>query len=310
MIFLALAIICGSLFAVVFKICQIRNINTNQVILFNYVTAILANCIPIIVSIGKGESQWSDYSLPTISYPLAILQGVLFTSGFIIMDHSTWRSGVALTTAAARTSLILSVTLSWMFLSQPAPSWLPVILVLISILLIIIPNKQQSHDSSLLRSSSDAVRKRKAALCLLGVFLFYGLSDFALKLSQQSTTLGSGAEQLAEYRLTSLTAIIFIMAGLVAFIICLVTKSFRQAPLNWKSILGGVILGTINLACTSCTVRGLSLLPTGLYYPLYNIGIVIIATIIGIVFFKEKIKWLQILGLLIAVAAISLFLNA
>jgi multidrug transporter EmrE-like cation transporter len=39
---------------------------------------------------------------------------------------------------------------------------------------------------------------------------------------------------------------------------------------------------------------------------LYNIGIVILATLVGVLFFKEKLKWLQVAGLALAIAAIAL----
>ena len=45
---------------------------------------------------------------------------------------------------------------------------------------------------------------------------------------------------------------------------------------------------------------------TGLYYPLYNIGIVLVAALSGILFFNERLKWAQVAGLVLAVAAIAL----
>lgn len=55
MIFLLFAIIFGSLFAVVFKICQRRQIDTAQVILFNYVTAIVFSVVPMLLNVARGE---------------------------------------------------------------------------------------------------------------------------------------------------------------------------------------------------------------------------------------------------------------
>lgn len=308
MIYLLIAILCGAMFSVVFKICQIKSISTQQVILFNYITAALVNWAPVIVDIiTGGPSRMEDYQLQTPSFLLAIMQGIFFMMGFIIMDISTWRNGVALTTIAARASLVMPVILSWMLLSQPMPSWMPIVLILVSMFMIIQPNRQQYHDPSTYRSASDEIRKRRAALALAGTFLFYGISDFSMKLVQHTTVAGLTNPELTDCKLDTLTGVIFIMAALASFIGCLITKCFRKSPIGWKSIVSGAILGCINMCCTSCTVRGLNELSTGLFYPIYNIGTVIIATIIGICLFKEKMKWLQFVGLLLAIIAIMLF---
>ena len=312
MIFLSIAILCGALFAVVFKICQQHGISTRQVILYNYITATLINWIPILFDvISSGGSSWENYSLEPSSYLMAMIQGGFFTFGFIVMDISTWRSGVALTTAAARASLILPVILSWAILSQPAPAWIPVLLVLVALMMIILPNEQQKHNPAFYRSKSDAVRRRKAALALAGVFLFYGVADFSLKFVQHAAAQSADPSVL-ENKLSALTGAIFLMATLISLVICIFSKpkvSTSEPPRHprLKAVIAGILLGAINLGCTASMIRGLNQLPTGLFYPLYNIGIVIIATIIGIVIFKEKIKLVQILGLLVAIAAILLF---
>lgn len=308
MTFLLIAILCGAMFSVVFKICQIKSISTQQVILFNYITAALVSWAPVIVDIiTGGASRVADYRLHSPSYLLAIMQGIFFMTGFIIMDISTYRNGVALTTIAARASLIMPVILSWMLLSQPMPSWMPIALILVSMFMIILPNRQQYHDPSTHRSASDEIRRRKAALALAGTFLFYGISDFSMKLVQHTTVAGLTDQRLIDCRLSTITGIIFIMAALSSFIGCLFTGCFRKSPIGWKSMAGGVILGCTNMCCTSCTVRGLNELPTGLFYPIYNIGTVIIATVIGICIFKEKMKWLQVAGLVLAIIAIIHF---
>ncbi|MCQ2077115.1 MAG: hypothetical protein MJZ20_08880 [Bacteroidaceae bacterium] len=307
MIYLILSVICGALFSVVFKICQEHNVNTQQVILFNYVTAAIVNMAPVAFSITiSGDTQLGDYLLPIESYCLSALQGLFFVLGFTVMNISTWRNGVALTTISARASLILPVILSWLILSQSMPSWLSVILIVISMALLILPNEQQARSSSTY-TTSGKTHKRKAAIALVGVFFFYGIADFSMKLVQQSVASTFDDAQLISYKLTALTALIFIMASIISLITCVFSGCFKTNPVNWRSILGGIILGAINLGCTSGMVRALNEMSTSLFYPLYNIGIVLIATIVGASFFKEKIKWLQLIGVVMAIVAIALF---
>lgn len=305
MIYLLFAILFGSLFSVVLKICQRAQIDTQQVILFNYSSAFLLTLLPILLRMaGPDGVPPQDFSLRPASIGACVLQGVLFLTGFSIMDRCTMRCGVALTTASARASLILPVLLSWILLAQPAPSWLAVGLILAAMTLIVLPS---GKDSSSPESSAVPQSRGKAALALIAVFIAFGLSDFTLKLAQHTVEpVSAGDSVLMNRQLDALTCVIFLMASIAGLVVCLVSGSFRKHKVGWRSLLAGLALGVINIVCTSCSLKALSVLATGTFYPLYNIGIVVVATLIGVLFFKEKLRPLQIAGLAVAVAAIAL----
>ena len=305
MIYLLFAILFGSLFSVVLKICQRAQIDTQQVILFNYSSAFLLTLLPILLRMaGPDGVPPQDFTLRPASIGACVLQGVLFLTGFSIMDRCTMRCGVALTTASARASLILPVLLSWILLAQPAPSWLAVGLILAAMTLIVLPS---GKDSSSPESSVVPQSRGKAALALIAVFIAFGLSDFTLKLAQHTVEpVSAGDSVLMNRQLDALTCVIFLMASIAGLVVCLVSGSFRKHKVGWRSLLAGLALGVINIVCTSCSLKALSVLATGTFYPLYNIGIVVVATLIGVLFFKEKLRPLQIAGLAVAVAAIAL----
>ena len=305
MIYLLFAILFGSLFSVVLKICQRAQIDTQQVILFNYSSAFLLTLLPILLHMaGPDGVPPQDFSLRPASIGACVLQGVLFLTGFSIMDRCTMRCGVALTTASARASLILPVLLSWILLAQPAPSWLAVGLILAAMTLIVLPS---GKDSSSPESAAVPQSRGKAALALIAVFIAFGLSDFTLKLAQYTVEpVSAGDSVLMNRQLDALTCVIFLMASIAGLVVCLVSGSFRKHKVGWRSLLAGLALGVINIVCTSCSLKALSVLATGTFYPLYNIGIVVVATLIGVLFFKEKLRPLQIAGLAVAVAAIAL----
>ena len=294
--FLVSAIIFGSLFSIVFKVCQSLRIDTDQVIHFNYLTAFIIAVLSALLQSGGPDSVLQGFSPRWSNTIPALVEGILFVLSFVVMDHSVWRSGVALTTVAARASLILPVIFSWIFLAQPAPAWLPVGIVLISLALIILPAEGQKHDPSLLTNKTDAQRRRRTLLMLVSVFACYGCSDFGLKIVQQT-----------DPHTDVMMGLIFISATLFSLLICFVKGSFRKHPLGIKSILGGFILGLVNTLCTASLLRALGAMSTGLFYPLYNIGIVLVATLTGIIFFKERLKPVQFAGIALSILAIVLF---
>ena len=304
MVFLILAILCGSLFSIIFKLCQRHDVDGRQVTLFNYAVAFLFTLLPIVArTVFDPGTSASDYIPGASSWLLAVVQGLLFTFGFIVMDRSTQRSGVALTTVCARASLILPVLLSWILLSQPAPSWLPVILVVAAMALIIGPTETRPAG----RAATGGPGRHAIMFALLGVFLVFGCSDFFLKVVQHTVDKGhSGNPVLIERQLSALTCIIFLMASIASLVVCAVSGSFRKHRVKWSTVGWGALLGFANIGCTSCMLRALAAMPTGLFYPLYNIGIVIVATLVGLLFFGERLKWVQVGGLVLAIAAIAL----
>ena len=308
MVYLIIAIVFGSLFSVMLKLCQRWQIDTHQVIFFNYFFAFLITLAPLVVRMaGPAGVPVEDYILKPTSILPCILQGILFMAGFSIMDRCTFHCGVALTTAAARASLILPVLLSWMLLAQPAPSWVAVGLILLSMALIVLPAEDEEPADAIPAGLSEKARRRRAALALVAVFFAFGCSDFTLKLAQHSVETVSSHDAVLEGRqMDALTCTIFLMASLASLVVCLVLGSFRKHKISWRTLAAGLALGLINIGCTSCVLSALRVLATGTFYPLYNIGIVILATLIGVLFFKEKLKWLQVAGLALAITAIAL----
>jgi drug/metabolite transporter (DMT)-like permease len=339
MVYLLLAILCGALFSIVFKLGQRFGADGLQVIFFNYLVAFLFTLLPILAHIVLDPSVSSgDYVPGPSSWLLAVVQGAFFVTGFTVMDRSTRRSGVALTTVCARASLVLPVLLSWMLLGQPAPAWLPILLTVAALAFIVGPSgppvrsasstdivpsadtapfadapkltasstSGNSSASHLGPASGSPSAGLSSVLALLGVFLVFGLSDFFLKVVQHTVEKGTAAEPaLMESRLSGLTCIIFLMATLAALGVCLLSGSFRKNKVTWATAGWGALLGIANIGCTSCMLRALGVMPTGLYYPLYNIGIVLVATLAGLIFFGERLSWRQAAGLALALSAIA-----
>lgn len=299
MIYLLIAAVCGTLFSIVFKVCQRRGIDTMQAILFNYVTGILVAWIPLFVKqLTGGPAVVNPFAQSWIW--LALLQGFFFMSGFIVMALSTRHCGVALTTVAARASLIVPVILSWIILAGPAPQWIPVTLIIAALIIIAFGKRTEK--------ATEKTTEWKAYMLFFFVFLFYGIADFSLKYVQNTVSLHCGDDStLVSRQLTALTGTIFLMAALLSLLVVLFRPKSQKSPFSWRSAAVGALLGLANLACTTCILRSLTILPAATFFPLYNIGIVILGTLAGILLFKEKIRPVQYFGLLLAIVAIILF---
>ena len=299
MLYLIVAVICSALFAVIFKICQRKEVDTDQVILFNYVVGALFTWIPIVlVAAGKTQDvKFGDFALPLLPSLLAAMMGLFYLLGFTVMDRSTARTGVALTTVTARSSLVLPLVLCWAFLGDAQPAWLPVAGLIAAMLLIILPGREKTDRSG--------TEYRKAVTALVLVFLVYGFSDFFLKVAQKSVYDLGGDDHVIDCRLSALSGVIFLASSLGAAVVCLAKGSFAKHRLTWKAVGLGALLGLANAGCVSCMLRALAAMPAGQFYPLYNIGIVVVGTLAGVLIFRERMKWLQLAGFALAIVALS-----
>ncbi len=298
MLFLLIAAVCGALFSIIFKVCQRKGIDTMQAILFNYVTGILVAWVPLFAKqLSGGPAVVNPFAQSWIW--LALLQGFFFMSGFIVMAQSTRHCGVALTTVAARASLVIPVVLSWIILAGPAPQWIPVVLVIVALVLIAFGKGSTGQKTG---------QTGKAYLLFFFVFLFYGIADFSLKAVQNTVSLQCGDDSaLVSRQLTALTGTIFLMAALLSLMVVVCRPKSQRRPFDGRAVVAGALLGLANLGCTTCILRSLTVLPAGTFFPLYNIAIVILGTLAGILLFREKIRPLQFVGLAVAIVAIVIF---
>jgi uncharacterized membrane protein len=76
--------------------------------------------------------------------------------------------------------------------------------------------------------------------------------------------------------------------------------------LNKKAILWGVLLGIPNYFSMYFLVKTLGVFPASYIFPINNIGIVALSTIIALLAFKEQLNKKNILGLGLAIIAILL----
>jgi multidrug transporter EmrE-like cation transporter len=289
MIYFFLAVICASLFSIMFKLCRLKGVDIPQAMLVNYAVGAIF-CMSQISAASTVSFKDVDF-IGTLPFFLACFIGIFYVSGFIIRDYSTQKCGVALTTVSARSALAVPVILSWLFLGDKTPYWPAVVLVLVSLTLIAWPQGGFS-------SQDKKANKLDRVTILAELFLIYGFCDFSLKFVQH---LGGSSVPPA-----LVTLVVFVSAFILSLAYCLVKGVFRKHSFTWHELLAGSLIGIANSACTVMVLHALGQMPATVFYPLYNVSVVLVCTLVGIFFFKERPSWLQITGMVLALAAISI----
>ena len=289
MLYFLVAVACASLFSIMFKLCRLEDVNISQAMLVNYAVGALF-CVTQVAAASGGAVDIAGFA-GTLPFFLAAFIGVFYVTGFIIRDYSTRKCGVALTTVSARSALAVPVVLSWLFLADKAPFWPAIALVLVSLAMIAWPQGGIS-------SQAKEGRSLDRLTILAELFIIYGFCDFSLKFVQHLVR--------ASVPPALVTLVVFLSAFVLSLVYCLVKGVFKEHSFTWRELLAGSLIGVANSACTVMVLRALGQMPATVFYPLYNVSVVLVCTLAGILFFKERPSGLQIAGMVLALAAISL----
>ncbi len=286
MLYLFLAIIAASTYSILFKLFACREIDSLQAIAFNYLTGAVLGVLFSLGTLSEGVV------LRGTEWGASVIMGVMFLAAFVLMARSTARVGVSVTTVAARVALVIPVVCSYLMLpNQTEPRWGAIVIILLALVMVIWQQKPQQATTQQKRSSVSTF------LLPLGVFLLFGANNFCLKWTQNGMSSAGGAEQLS--------AAIFLFAALTGGGYYLTTT--HKPTFSWRAMLGGVALGVANFFTTYCMILGLAILPSGLFFPVYHVGIVTLVTMLGVFIFGERLSKMQIVGLGIAIIGIVAF---
>ena len=284
MIHLIIAIAFGSLFAILFKLFQRHGIDSLQAIGINYFIAWL---------LGFIEHAATEAPLVAFSAWIvpALFAGLFMMGGFVMMSKATRSHGVAIATISARISFIIPVLLAYLFLQGDTPRWSISALVILALLLIFF----NRNDKNQLSSSQ--------WIYPFVVFLFYGIANFLLKFCQQLVADAQGGDA----DLNMITSMAFLAAFAYTVIYYFFQSGHSHSPFTWKTLGAGITLGCVNIGCTYSILKSLMVMDSSLFYPVYNLAIVLIVTIVGQFYFKEQLSKIQYIGIAIALLSIALF---
>jgi drug/metabolite transporter (DMT)-like permease len=283
MIELILAVLFSSGIFAIFKLFVRFQIDTFQAIVFNYFTAALCG-------FGLYWNTWDPTNLIQISWiPFAFISGILFISLFVILGLSSQRNGVAITSVATKMSMATGI-LGMIFLYNESVGILKVVGILSAIIGVVVVSWVKSKNE-----------KGQGAWWMLFLLFFgSGLLDVVLNYAQKNS-LGTLTPAL-------FSAFGLAIAGIFGLLILIVQLILGKSKIELKNILAGVVLGVPNYFSIYLLIS--SYQSTGwtdsTVLSVINVSVVLISTLIGLIFFQEKINRLKLIGLIFSLSAITL----
>lgn len=274
MIFLLLSILSSIGILIVFRMFDHYEVQLRQGIMINYLTA---GVVGLIIFRPSYEGwMTSEWFLP------ALLLGILFYSIFRIMGKVTQESGLTVSSIATKMSVVIPIAVGLSVL-QESINTLKVAGILLGLLSIGLTSKGNDHKFNVIWP--------------LLLFLGSGSIDALLKLFQHFLV---PADDFPRFIST-----VFFGAFITAAIHHLTFRTSTIRPTTW---VGGVILGLVNFAALIFILLTLDLpeWESSVVFPINNLGIIIGSTILGLLFFSERLNLRGYLGVSSALASILL----
>jgi drug/metabolite transporter (DMT)-like permease len=285
MIFLALSIIASTLIFVIFRLFASYNINTLQAIVVNYFVACSCGVIGYQNSIELSaipQYNWFYYTLAL---------GALFIIVFNLMAITTQHNGLSVVSVATKMALVIPIAFGLWYYKEPlgTSKAAGIVLALIAVYLVAV-----KKDSSII------LQKKNLVFPVL-VFLGSGLIDTSLNFLQNDFITDKSLIPL-------FSSTIFLTAGVIGIMVLVAQKIKGVLVLEFKNIIAGIVLGIPNYFSIYFLVKALrsDLFDSSGIFTINNVGIVIISTLLGIVFFKEQLSIKNWIGITLAVISIAL----
>lgn len=267
---------------VIFKFFDSYSISHNQAIVFNYIVCVITGCITL------GEIPFEKEMLSASWMPIMVLLGFLFMGGFNIVSRTVQHYGMAITSVAQRMSLGLSVTFAiWYY--QEAYTLYKIIGILVALSAVIFINIPEKKEQVV---AEEIKRSKWLILYPISIFFLSGIIEILLQYLHAVHKMKPPIESI----------VLFASSALVGGLGLLV---FRE-KIQMKNIIAGIVLGIPNYFSIYFMLRALDVMDGSTVYSLCNITIVAGATLVGFFAFKERLSWLNGVGILLAILAIVL----
>ena len=298
MLYLMLAVLCSVAVSVLLKVLRQRDIDIRQTIVAGYPVAFLLTLIllkPEVSALGDLGGAWG----------IIVALGILLPLVFVILGRAIEAVGMVATDAAQRLSLIIPIVAAFLLFGEVLTGT-RILGLLLGFLALgaLVYRPQRVIINSVADDVADNsinMNAQKNALhtplWLFGVWAGYGIIDILFK---------QVAKQGAAFPLTLFVS--FGLAGLLLLVYLLITRVRWQG----NALAAGLLLGALNMGNIYAYVRAHQVLSESpsIVFTGMNVGVITVATLIGVGVFKEHLNRVNMLGIVLAICCVAVLFLA
>lgn len=287
MIYIILCILVNTGLILVFRLFPKFGIDSFQAIVANYFVAAF---LGFQIAAQPFDMNFIVHQ-PWVFY--AIILGMLFVSLFYLISVTTVVFGVSVASVANKMSIVIPVTLA-VYLYHESLTVLQIVGIILAMVAVVMVSYKKSDQ---------AVKITTSWHYLLPVILFVGCGSIDALINYLQRTFSS--EQISNEYILSTAFMFAAIGGTFSFVTMLLMKKITW---HTKSIITGLVLGIPNFFSMFLVMKSLesNYLNASTFFPVNNMSIVVLGTIISVIAFKEQLSKLNTLGIFLSVLAIVL----
>ena len=277
-VYLLLSILCSSVLAIGMRLSEGRIQSKMSMIATNYVACMIMGIgymgIAHLIPTGDGVG-------PMLG--MGVFNGTCYMVALVLNQYNISRNGVVLPSVFSKTGGLLIPLVVSILLFREFPSILQIIGFVLAMTAIIMISQKQG--------GSGASNISKGALFAL--FVGEGCAGIMAKVFRE---LGNPA--LGDHFL-------FVTFG-VAFLLCAVVILAKGERPGKMELMFGTMIGIPNFMSAKFQLMALETLPAVIVYPMRSAGTIVVITLAGVLFFKERLTKLQLVA--VGIILVSLIL--
>ena len=283
LLYLVASVCCSVIVSVLLKFMRGGGVDLRQAIFSNYIVAALLCWLIFVPSPVEALEHIR-------AWPLMLILAVLLPVVFVAMGQSVRHAGIVRSEVAQRLSLFIPLLAAFVLFGEAMTQRKGVALLAGCAALFCLLNRPASSGKGEGGAGS-------GWLWPLLVWVGYGVVEILFKrLSQTGTGFASGLLG------------IFILAAALILVYLLATRVQWQG----RTLLMGLALGAFNFANIYTYVKAHQSLPgnPALVFAGMDLGVIVLGTLIGAMAFRESLSRVNLLGLILALAAITAMMPA
>lgn len=267
MIYLILSVLSATMVSVVMRLSTGKVKHNMSMLAANYLVCLVLSAVN-----AGGNLLTPPEALPG-TVVMGIINGVLYLFSFLLLHYNMKRNGVVLASTFMKLGLLVSMAVSVIFFRE-VPGIVQWVGFVIAVGAIILINYEKG-------SGGDPAGGQMWLIVLLVVS---GLGDAMAKVFE---TLGD----------TAYSGQFFVYTFLTDLAVCIMLALRAGEKPSWKEIGYGLALGVPNFFSARLLLKSMEYLPAVLVYPTVSVAVILLVTMVGMAFFKEKLKPRQLVGI-------------
>ncbi|WP_274476485.1 EamA family transporter [Mangrovimonas aestuarii] len=283
MIFLIGSIIVSTGLFVIFKLFGKFNINSLHAIVVNYFIAGISGLLHYNKTITASTLVSKPWFYGTI------ILGILFIAVFYLMATTTQKNGLSTASVASKMSVVIPIGIGIFAFNENAGIQKIIGITLAIIAVYLTASKPGKHKSA-----------NQSMLFPVLLFCGAGIIDSTINYIQ--------THHMPTSETALFSASTFFVAGLSGVTIILATLKKQDFSKIKQSIIGGIILGAVNFYSLFFIIKSLQIqyLESSTVFTINNVSIVTLSTLLGVLYFKERLLLKNKIGVALAIISIIL----